>query len=138
MDWTEEMDRHFIGLMLELVHGGNGIGRTAEGTNWSRIISLFNEKFGLQFDKSIFEQRYTFLMKQHDEISSTLSHVGFSWDEIQQTVTAEDHVWEAYIRVSFISFGIHKLSSITNQQKRKGMNCSNLSAQMSRICFPAY
>ncbi|OWM86815.1 hypothetical protein CDL15_Pgr015851 [Punica granatum] len=96
--WTEQMDRYFIGQMLEIVHGGNRIGQISDGLEWSHIITPFNEKFGLHFDKSILEARYAFLMKQHDEISSLLSHSGFAWDEAREMVTAEDHVWEAYIK----------------------------------------
>lgn len=106
IEWTEEMDRLFIGQMLELVHGGNMFGHVPDGSNWSDMIFVLNEKFGLQFDRSILEERYAALMKQHDEISSLLTHDGFSWDEIQQTVTAEDHVWEAYTKVCFLSTGI--------------------------------
>ncbi|KAK4774766.1 hypothetical protein SAY86_009701 [Trapa natans] len=89
------MDRHFICQMLELVYG---IGHIPDSSIWSRIVPLFNEKFAVGINISTLEERYTFLVKQNDEISSLLTRDGFSWDEIQQSVTAEDHIWEAYIK----------------------------------------
>jgi hypothetical protein len=42
--------------------------------------------------------------KEYMDVTDLLNHNGFAWDEIRQKVTADDFVWEAYIKVPFFSF----------------------------------
>ncbi|KAF2313038.1 hypothetical protein P3X46_019255 [Hevea brasiliensis] len=99
IDWQPGMDRYFIELMLEQVHGGNKIDLTFNEQAWTHMVESFNEKFGLVCDKYILESRYITLMKESDNISSLLKCSGFSWDVTQQMVVADDAVWESYIQV---------------------------------------
>lgn len=101
LDWQPVMDRYFIDLMLEQVHGGNKIDHTFNEQAWAHMVKVFNEKFGHMYSKYILENRYISLMKECDNISSLLSHNGFAWDVNQQMVTADDAAWEAYIKVHF-------------------------------------
>ncbi|KAL7235113.1 hypothetical protein ACSBR1_018576 [Camellia fascicularis] len=95
--WTKPMDRYFIDLMLGQVFEGNRVENTFNKQAWVCMITSFNEKFGLQFDKCVLENRYLSLMKQYDGISTLLNKNGFAWDEIEQKITADDDYWEAYI-----------------------------------------
>lgn len=98
IDWTLQMDRHFIDLMLEQVHGGNKIDDTFNEQAWVHIITSFNEIFGLQDGKYELKNRYMVLMKQCDDINRILNQSGFAWDETRCTVVADDDVWDAYIK----------------------------------------
>ncbi|PSR91884.1 L10-interacting MYB domain-containing protein [Actinidia chinensis var. chinensis] len=98
MDWTPLMDRHFIDLMLEQVHRGNGIECTFDDQVWAYMNTSFHEKFGVQCDKYVLENRYMCLMKQYSDIRGLLNQSGFAWDESQQMVLADEAIWEAYIK----------------------------------------
>lgn len=99
IEWTLPMDRYLIDLMLQHTHRGSKISQTFTEQAWADMVVSFNEKFTVQSDIYILENRYICLMKEHDDINNLLSHVGFFWDESKQMVTAEEVVWEAYIKV---------------------------------------
>lgn len=99
IDWIPSMELYFIDLMVDHVQRGNKADHTFNEQAWAEMIESFNEKFGLKFNKNLLEDQYTFLMKQHDEISNLINHSGFTWDESQQMVTADNDVWEAYVKV---------------------------------------
>nr|POF25565.1 uncharacterized protein CFP56_54583 [Quercus suber] len=71
INWTREMDRYIIDLI---------------------------KKFGFLCDKDVLEDRYWSLRKEYTDITDILNHNGFAWDGIRQTMTADDDVWEAYIK----------------------------------------
>lgn len=98
-DWTPLMDRYFIDLMLEQLSEGNKVDEAFHEAAWVHMLASFNDKFGLQCDKCFLQNRYMFFMKQYNDISNLLSHNGFAWNESQQTVNADDDIWEAYIKV---------------------------------------
>lgn len=98
------MERYFIELILGQVLEGNKVGNTFNNQAWISMVTLFRENFGFQFSKCVLKSRYKSLMKQHDNISTLLNRNGFEWDEIQQKLTADDDVWEAYIEVRFLNF----------------------------------
>lgn len=93
------MNRYFLDLMLEQVHGGNKIDHTFNEQAWAHMVKLFNDKFGLACDKYSLEKQYVSLMKDCNEISSLLSHRGFAWDGTQQMVAADDATWEDHVKV---------------------------------------
>ncbi|KAL4637123.1 hypothetical protein ACB092_03G058000 [Castanea dentata] len=98
INWTREMDRYFIVLMLEQLHRGNKIGRTYNAQAWTWMNASFSKKFGFLCDKDVLEDRYWSLRKEYMNITDILNHNGFAWDGIRQTMTADDDVWEAYIK----------------------------------------
>lgn len=93
------MELYFIDLMVDHVKRGNKADHTFNEQAWTDMIESFNEKFGLKYNKYLLEDQYISLTKQHDEISNILNHSGFTWDESQQKITADNDVWEAYIKV---------------------------------------
>ncbi|XP_038897696.1 uncharacterized protein LOC120085651 isoform X1 [Benincasa hispida] len=96
--WTPVMERYFIDLMLEQLHRGNRSGHTFNKQAWTEMLTMFNSKFGSQYDKDVLKSRYTNLWKQFNDVKNLLGHSGFSWDEGRQMVTADDYVWDIYIK----------------------------------------
>ncbi|XP_017983022.1 PREDICTED: L10-interacting MYB domain-containing protein isoform X1 [Theobroma cacao] len=96
--WTPTMERYFIDLMLEQMHRGNRIGHTFSKQAWTDMLTVFNAKFGSQYDKDVLKSRYTNLWKQFNGVKNLLGQSGFSWDESRQMVVADDYVWNAYIK----------------------------------------
>ncbi|GLT76089.1 hypothetical protein SLA2020_477700 [Shorea laevis] len=95
--WTPTMDLFLIDLLLEQVHEGNRVDSLNEQA-WITMTETFNEKFGLDWDKNVLENRYMCLMKEHDVINKLLDHGGFVWDDTRQMIVADNDVWEAYIK----------------------------------------
>ncbi|XP_044472569.1 L10-interacting MYB domain-containing protein isoform X2 [Mangifera indica] len=97
--WTPTMERYFVDLMLEQMHRGNRIGHTFNKQAWTDMLTMFNAKFGSQYDKDVLKSRYTNLWKQFNDVKNLLDQAGFSWDENRQMVVADDCIWNAYIKV---------------------------------------
>lgn len=100
--WTPTMERYFIDLMLEQLHRGNRMGHTFNKQAWTDMLTMFNAKFGSQYDKDVLKSRYTNLWKQFNEVNNLLHQSGFSWDESRQMVVADDFAWNSYIKVTFL------------------------------------
>lgn len=100
------MDLFFIDLMLEQVRKGNRIGQSFITQAWNDMVASFNEKFRSQHDKEILKNRYKHFKKQYNDVKILLQHSGFSWDDGREMVTAEDCVWDAYLKVLFIPVNI--------------------------------
>ncbi|XVE97320.1 hypothetical protein REPUB_Repub03eG0009500 [Reevesia pubescens] len=96
--WTRTMERYFIDLMLEQMHRGNRIGHTFSKQAWTDMLTVFNAKFGSQYDKDVLKSRYTNLWKQFNDVKNLLAENGFSWDDSRHMVVADDYVWDAYIK----------------------------------------
>lgn len=99
--WQPPMDRYFIDLMLENVEKGNQIDGVFRKQAWVDMITLFNAKFGFNYDVDVLKNRYKTLRRQHNVIKNLLELPGFSWDDTRQMVTADDSVWQDYIKVYF-------------------------------------
>ncbi|KAF8401398.1 hypothetical protein HHK36_012336 [Tetracentron sinense] len=97
-NWTPSMDRYFIDLVLDQVHKGNMADNACRKQIWMHMITLFNAKFGSQYDKDVLRNRYKTLRRQYNDIKILLDQSGFSWDETRQMVIADDIVWDDYIK----------------------------------------
>ena len=98
-DWTLEMDRYFIELMLGQIGRGNKTSNTFNKHAWTDMLALFNAKFGPQHGKRVLRHRYKKLWKYYSDIMNLLQQNGFGWDEVQQMVVAADDIWDAYVKV---------------------------------------
>ncbi|CAA7032961.1 unnamed protein product [Microthlaspi erraticum] len=96
--WTPTMERFFIDLMLEHLHRGYRTGHTFNKRAWNEMLSVFNSKFGSQYDKDVLKSRYTNLWKQYNDVKSLLDHGGFSWDQTHQMVVGDDNLWTSYLK----------------------------------------
>lgn len=97
--WTPEMDRFFIDLMLEQVKKGNKFDdHLFSKRAWKHMTSLFNSNFKFQYEKDVLKNRHKTLRGLYKAVKNLLDQTGFSWDETRQMVTAENHVWDEYIK----------------------------------------
>ncbi|KAF5815703.1 putative transcription regulator Homeodomain-LIKE family [Helianthus annuus] len=95
--WTPPMDSYLIELLLDQVSRGNRNGQTFMAQAWINMVKSFNDNFTSNHDKDVLKNRYKHLKKQYNDINALLTETGFSWDDEREMVTAEDHVWDAYI-----------------------------------------
>lgn len=93
------MDHYFISLMVAHVHKGNQVGGVFSKRAWMEMISSFNEKFSFDYSLEILKNRHKTLRRQYNYIKNLLDLDGFVWDETRQMVTADDCVWQDYIKV---------------------------------------
>lgn len=96
------MDHFLIDLMLEQVRRGNQIGQSFITQAWNEMVELFNENFNSHHDREVLKNRYKHFRKQYNDVKIILQHNGFSWDKDREMVTADDHVWDGYIKVTSI------------------------------------
>lgn len=99
IDWSQIMDQFFVELMLDEVRKGNKVCRTFKKKSWITMITCFNEKFGFQHGRAVLKNRYNVLRKHYSSVNALLDQKGFTWDETQQKVVADDPVWNKYIEV---------------------------------------
>lgn len=97
--WQPPMDRYFIDLMLEHMRKGNQIDGVFRKQAWMDMITSFNVKFGFNYDVDVLKNRYKTLRRQYNVIKNLLELPGFAWDDTRQMVTADDYVWQDYIKV---------------------------------------
>ncbi|XP_010278767.1 PREDICTED: L10-interacting MYB domain-containing protein-like isoform X2 [Nelumbo nucifera] len=98
-NWTPTMDRYFIDIMIEQVHKGHKNGNIFRKKAWEEMVVSFNEKFGFHLDKEVLKNRHKKLRLQYNAMKILLSHGGFHWDETRQMVTADNSVWDDYLKV---------------------------------------
>ncbi|XP_022757921.1 L10-interacting MYB domain-containing protein isoform X2 [Durio zibethinus] len=97
-NWQPPMDRFFLDLMLEQMQKGNQIDGVFRKQAWIEMIASFNAKFGFNYDMDILKNRYKTLRRQYNVIKNLLELDGFAWDDTRQMVTADDSVWQEYIK----------------------------------------
>ena len=99
------MDRYFIDLMLEQVNKGNRIDdHLFSKRAWKQMTALFNAKFNFQYEKDVLKNRHKTLRNLYKAIKNLLCQRGFSWDEQRQMVTADNNVWDEYIKVQCLLY----------------------------------
>ncbi|KAF5199666.1 Myb/SANT-like DNA-binding domain protein [Thalictrum thalictroides] len=97
--WTTAMDRFFIDLMLEQVGRGSRVdGHLFSKRAWRHMTVLFNEKFQLQYSRDHLKNRHKTLRRVYRAVKTLLEQTGFTWDETQHMVTADDRVWSNYTK----------------------------------------
>ncbi|KAF8394249.1 hypothetical protein HHK36_020456 [Tetracentron sinense] len=73
----------------------NGFNKQA----WSQMRTEFNKKTGCDYNQNQLRNRKGVLKSQYQSVKGLLEQPGFYWDENQQMVTAEDAVWNEYLKV---------------------------------------
>lgn len=96
--WQPPMDRYFIELMQEQVRKGSRIDGVFRKQAWMEMIASFNAKFGFNYDMDVLKNRHKTLKRQYNVIKNLLELDGFIWDDSRQMVTADDYVWQDYIK----------------------------------------
>lgn len=93
------MDHHFVKLMLGQVRKGNMSSNRFKRRAWKDLVILFNAKFRTKYGESFLKHRYKKLSKYYINVKNLLEESGFSWDERQQKILADDDIWDRYIKV---------------------------------------
>ena len=101
IDWAPAMDPYFVKLLLDQLKKGNKICNIFKKQAWNDMLTLFNGKFGSKYGKSFLKHRFKKLLKYYTDVKSLLEVKGFSWDEIQQKISADDYLWDNYIKVHY-------------------------------------
>ncbi|XP_028807106.1 uncharacterized protein LOC114761834 isoform X2 [Neltuma alba] len=96
-EWTAAMDQFFIELLLDQLGRGNKIDNSFSKKAWTDMLEMFNTKFDSQHGKRFLRHRYRKLLKYYCDVTVLLKK-GFSWDEKQQMLAADDNVWNAYVK----------------------------------------
>lgn len=113
--WTPEMDRYFIDLMVEQVTKGNKFDdHLFSKRAWKHMTNLFNSKFKFQYEKDVLKNRHKTLRNLYKAVKNLLDQKGFSWDETRQMITADNNVWDEYIRVLYLITWVLIISSLHN------------------------
>lgn len=97
-DWTTSMDQFFIELLLDQLGRGNNVDNRFNKKAWTDMLAIFNAKFGGQYGIRVLKNRYKKLLKYYCDITILIKQ-GFSWNEQQQMLSADDDVWNAYVKV---------------------------------------
>ncbi|XVF31304.1 hypothetical protein REPUB_Repub16aG0134400 [Reevesia pubescens] len=129
--WTPAMNCHLIDLLLNQALGGNKICHVFLPEVWTQIVATFNVKFGCHYDEDALKSQAKHLKRQYNDIKILLDQNGFSWDDTQEMVIAEDFIWDAYIKAhpntqSYRNKSVldyHKLCVIFGQESYNG-RCS--------------
>ncbi|XP_028111818.1 L10-interacting MYB domain-containing protein-like [Camellia sinensis] len=94
------MDCYFIDLMLEEVGKGNQIDdHLFNKQAWMHMTSLINAKFKFQYEKDVLKNRHKTLRNLYKAVKNLIDQKGFNWDETRQMVTADNKVWDDYMKV---------------------------------------
>lgn len=96
-DWTTSMDQFFIELLLDQLGRGNNVDNRFNKNAWTDMLAIFNAKFGGQHGIRVLKNRYKKLLKYYSDITNLIKQ-GFSWNEQQQMLSADDDVWNAYVK----------------------------------------
>ncbi|XP_027355321.1 uncharacterized protein LOC113865140 [Abrus precatorius] len=96
-DWTASMDQFFIELLLDQLGRGNKMDSGFNKNAWTDMLTMFNAKFGCQHGKRVLKNRFKKLLKCYCDVTKLLRQ-GFLWNEQQQMLSADDDVWNAYVK----------------------------------------
>ncbi|KAK1278771.1 hypothetical protein QJS04_geneDACA007255 [Acorus gramineus] len=97
-NWTTQRDQFVIEMLIE--HGiyakNSNPGYVKEA--WRSICLAFNQKYNLRYTVSQIKTRHRLLKKQYKMVKLLREQSGFGWDDTMKVVTADEDLWELFIR----------------------------------------
>ncbi|MCL7049859.1 hypothetical protein MKW94_017199 [Papaver nudicaule] len=96
--WSETMDKIFTDLMVEQVRQGNRMNNIFNKKAWKYIHDEFNRQTGLNFNRKQLKNHHNVLRRIYGNVRSLLDQEGFSWDETNCMVIAENELWEKSVK----------------------------------------
>ncbi|CAK9155011.1 unnamed protein product [Ilex paraguariensis] len=100
--WTHEMDLCLTEKLIEQVKLGNKLERNFRPVAYAAALNALNENFALDLTMDEIRRRVKTWKKLYGTIKELLSNRGFTWDERQNMVVANDTTWNEYIKVHFV------------------------------------
>ena len=98
-DWSTRNDVIFIRILHDHVKKGDLQTSTFHKRVWSQIVDEVFQQTKKRFTVLQLKSKYNRLRTKHRVFSDLISHTGFGWDPISNTVTASEAVWAEYIKV---------------------------------------
>ncbi|KAF8404226.1 hypothetical protein HHK36_009108 [Tetracentron sinense] len=65
---------------------------------YQAVVNVKNEKLGISLNKEQVRSQIKRLKKEYLAISTLLDQSGFGWDDTKKMVTADDSVWDEYLK----------------------------------------
>ncbi|KAL0010094.1 hypothetical protein SO802_005202 [Lithocarpus litseifolius] len=95
--WPPHVEHIFVNIMLEEQLKGNMPNGVFKGPTWAAITAELNQRTGKDFLSKQVQQKHNRLRLKQRKWSQLLRHTGLGWDELTQTVTCSDEVWQNVI-----------------------------------------
>ncbi|KAH1108515.1 hypothetical protein J1N35_012283 [Gossypium stocksii] len=89
-EWTPEMDRYFIDLMLEQLNKRIAFyDYVFSKTAWMNMNSSFNERFKFEYEMDVLKNWHKVLRNLYKAVKNLLNQKGFKWDSTRQMVNPD-------------------------------------------------
>lgn len=99
IEWTNEMDDHYVDLMLEQVRRGNKTGSTFTDHAWAWMVTSFNKTFKLTCDRNFLESRFFTLKKEYKDAQHIVDQKNMARAGIHQSTATNNEVSATHIKV---------------------------------------
>ncbi|KAK7400983.1 hypothetical protein VNO78_12292 [Psophocarpus tetragonolobus] len=98
--WTSDMDNCLSAILVQQIKQGNrsNFDYRLRPAAFEASVSAINEKFQLYLTKEHIKNRLKTWKKQYDILKELMEQSGFKWDEKRKMVSANDSVWNEYIK----------------------------------------
>ncbi|XP_038691441.1 L10-interacting MYB domain-containing protein-like isoform X2 [Tripterygium wilfordii] len=96
--WSPVTEKLFVDIMVEQVSRGNMKSGVFHNKIWSSILVEMNTKTARNYQMKQIKAKFHRLRMKHRAFSDLLNHTGFGWDAATNTVTADEEVWENYLK----------------------------------------
>ena len=93
--WTASRLAKFLDICADATPN-NFTDGTFKSDDWSKIMDAFNKACKVNYNKQQLQRKLSNQKKLYTIMKSLRDQSGFGWDETNQTVTADESVWERY------------------------------------------
>lgn len=108
-NWSVAKEAYLVELLQHQAQLGKRADTGFKKEAWVAATADFNEKFHVTWKYTQLKTKFQQLKRSYTIIKKLKDQSGFGWDDVLQTVTADDHVWDAYVKVNSIENALNKL-----------------------------